>query len=207
MSSSKSGSGRVSVLVALCVVILGSFGVHYGMQGLCDGSDPMRDYFIQSFAPQLGNSLIVFTLLWWFGWPMVQKHVAERKKTIEKEIDESCRQKEAASAAAKEAASKIADLDYEKRDMAKNYELATHQECRRIRTEAEKNAERLVVEGNVSFEHQANVARRAFEGEVMAKSIERAREDIAKKIANDPALRDALIERSIDSFELGRGLP
>ena len=59
----------------------------------------------------------------------------------------------------------------------------------------------------MSFEHQANVARRAFEGEVMAKSIERAREDIAKKIANDPALRDALIERSIDSFELGRGLP
>lgn len=199
-SAEKKGSGRFIVLIVLCVVIMSSFGVYFWGRGLFNGAVPQ--YFIETFAPQLGNSLIVLTLLWWFGAPAIGKMVAQRKATIERDIDESRSKLEAARKIALRAQENMSSLSDEKKQIAKSYQEATTSECNRIRQEAEESAARIERDARTAFELQSGVARREFEKDIMRQSVERARKDIEKRLAEDESLRDKLIERSIASFDM-----
>lgn len=200
---------RKPVLVISIILILACFAVHYGwMNGLKDmyllnyENDAILNYFLETFIVQCGNFGIVATVLWWFGWPMLQQMVLDRKKNIERDIDESGRQKAAAEKVYAEVSEKLAVLEEEKQEMVKNFADATKVECARIKEDAQKTAERIEQDARSSFELQANVAQRAFEAEVMARALEGAREEIARRVQGDPALRDRLIEQGIASLEI-----
>ena len=194
---------RKVILVTLCVAMALAFGVHYMNEAgaICDGECAgSASYFLKTFAPQLGNTLIVFTLLWWFGAPAVSKYLEARKSRIERDIEECGRIKAQASERAEKAEQMLSELGDEKRKMRQSYETATAQECKRIEEDAVSQGERLKRDAETSFELQT--ARRRFEREVVDASIERARKEIEARLAQDASLRDKLIERSIASFEL-----
>lgn len=198
------GSRKV-ILFVLCVVMAAAFGLHYlneaGMvcHGVCRGTS---SYFLETFAPQLGNTLIVFTLIWWFGGPAVSKYLAERKSRIEREIEECGRIKAQASARAEEAEKRLVELEEEKARMRRSYETATAEECKRIEDDAAAQGERLKRDADMAYELQSSSARRRFEREVVDASIERARREIEARLAKDASLRNGLIDRGIASFEL-----
>lgn len=196
---------RKVILVTLCVAMALAFGVHYMNEAgaICDGEcGGTASYFLKTFAPQLGNSLIVFTLLWWFGAPAVSKYLEARKSRIERDIEECGRIKAQASERAEKAEQMLSELGEEKRKMRQSYETAAAQECKRIEEDAVSQGERLKRDAKTSFELQSATARRRFEREVVDASIERARKEIEARLAQDASLRDKLIERSIASFEL-----
>lgn len=165
-------------------------------------ASPEVTFLLTSFLAGLGNSGLVFSLLWYFGAPALSKMVADRKENLEREIRESAKLKQEAETVCSDAEMKIERLDEEVKQMEKSYQESTEAECRQIAENAVITAERLRKDAEVAFELQSNVAKSAFEKEVMVEAIERARAEITKKIASDAALRNKLIEQGIASLEL-----
>lgn len=207
MNQEKKVNRKPALIVGL-LIVLACYAAHYLWVGVYQqscASDPhfaLYEYFLGTFIVQCGNFGLVATVLWWFGWPMLQDMVLNRKKTIERDIEESTRQKEVAEALYEEVSEKMAGLAAEKKAMEENFAVATEQECVRIKEDAQKTVERIAQDARTSFELQANVAQRAFESEVMMKALESAREEIMNRVQNDPSLRDRLIEQGIASLEM-----
>lgn len=207
-TTEENNGGRKIILYVCIAIIIAAFGVYFMFKGTCDeklmtcGGSKELYFFIMTLAPQIGNSGIVFTLLWWFGAPVLKKMLVDRKATIEREIRESKAQKERAEAIEAEVMEKTSHLEEEKIQIAESYREAAKAERERIAEDAQKTAERLKKDAEVSFELQANVAKRAFENEVMVQAIEKARTDITNRLKTDSALRDKLIEQSIASLEI-----
>ncbi|MBQ9818127.1 MAG: ATP synthase F0 subunit B [Proteobacteria bacterium] len=202
----KNSPARVRALIVCIILILVAFGLHYGLKiyfGL-DGKEVTTalEYFVMTFAPQVGNAGIVFVLLWWFGAPMLSKMISDRKDKIEHDIQESAHTKELAEAVRADADVKMSRLPAEIKQIKKGYEEMAVQDCERIANEAQHTVENLKKDAQVAFELQAGVAKRAFEAEIMDMAIEKARIEIASKLAKDSALRDRLIEQSIASIEI-----
>ena len=151
-------------------------------------SPAMHEFWICTFLPQVGNAGLLFTLLWWFGWPMLEDMLAERKSKLEHDIEESRKIKEAALDASAKADVLLSELDAEKARMRASYEQAT--------------AERMVRDAESAFKLQANLTRKSFEQEVMRMSMARARDAVITRLSQDQALRDKLIDQSIANFEI-----
>lgn len=200
--TTENNGGRKVILYLCIAVIIAAFAVYFIFKGSCDGHDPAHDFLIMTIAPQVGNAGIVFTLLWWFGAPALKQMLKDRKDGIEREITESRVQKERAEATVAEVSEKTSHLSEEKAQIAESYREAAKTESERIAEDARRTAERLKKDAEVSFELQANVAKRAFENEVMVQAIEKARQDITNRLKSDSALRDRLIDQSIASLEI-----
>ena len=194
------------ILAGLCVVC---FVVYYwfssmigdcgaATEGICSAE---AKYFGTTFVGQLGNAGLVFTLLWFFGAPMVQKMVADRQANLERDIRESTKKKEAAEIEYEKAEKKMQVLSSEIKKMTRGYEETTARECAQIAENAQATAERLRKDAETSFELQSNVAKSAFEKELMKEAIDRAGNAIKQKLASDRSMRDKLIEQSIASLD------
>ena len=201
MAEVKMNKRQITAIV--CVVLsLCCFVAHYLlMYVLVDMSAEVR-FFVETFLPQLGNSGLVFTLLWYFGAPALSKMIEDRKKQIEHDIEECGKQKETAKRVYDEAMSKSANIAEEKKQIRNSYEASAEAEHKKIREEAELQATRMVADANASFELQASLARRNFEHELMNKAIEKARAEIVGRLASDSSLRDKLIDQSIATLDL-----
>jgi len=194
--------------IALCLCC---FLAHYFLMAGCKPDetgmvyafceDDVLRYFVESFLPQVGNSGLVFSLLWYFGWPALVEMVANRKKTIDKDIIESTAIKEAAEKSSIETAKKMSSLPADMEAIERGFEETAKEESTRIREEAKLQAERIKEDAAVSFELQANVAKRAFQAEIMSSAIDNARKEIISQLAADSSLRDKLIDQSIASLE------
>ncbi len=200
-------SHRKTIFIVCIVIAVIIFVAHYALSkmGYCTAGDEAftaQDYFIKKFLPQLGNATLVFSLLWYFGWPMLQTMVSDRKKKIERDIDESGRLKAEAEACMAEVSEKLENLSAEKDRMVERYAETTRAEGERIHEDAVHTAERLSHDADVAFELHANHTRHCFELEVINKAVDKARNEIINRLAQDSALRDKLIDDSIASIEL-----
>ncbi|MBR4985012.1 MAG: hypothetical protein IKY83_04655 [Proteobacteria bacterium] len=205
MAEEEVKSGNRGLKAKICIVlILACFVAHYVITGtgMLEGQSETVKFFVEKFLPQCGNSGIVFLLLWWFGAPMAAKFVADRKKTIEHDIDESMKAKEAAEASYKETELKLAHLNSEKEQMRRSYEESAEEESARLEEEAKRTAERLEKDAAAAFELQAGLAKRQFEADMMGQALDRAREEIVRRVSADSALRDRLIDQSIASLKI-----
>ena len=204
MAEEANGSKRKNIAIVCIILILACFVAHYALNGgeWFMSQSVKVQYIVEKFLPQCGNSGIVFLLLWWFGAPVAVKYVADRKKSIEHDIDESMKVKEKAEASYKETETKLAHLNSEKERMRRSYEESAKEESARLEEEAKQTAERLAKDAEVAFELQASLAKRQFEAEMMNQALERAREEIVRRVSSDSALRDRLIDQSIASLDI-----
>lgn len=204
---------RKTIAIVCVVLSCLCFVMHYVMlKGTCDAEAEMiyayclegtaANYWVETFLVQLGNAGLVFTLLWYFGWPMLQNMVADRKHKIERDIEESNRLKEEAERTYDEVMDKTANLSEETTLIRRSYETSAQAESAKIVEDAKLQAERMISDANASFELQANVTKRNFEHEVVTEAIDKARHEISRRLASDPALRDKLIDQSIAALEL-----
>lgn len=198
----KTNKGRFTALIVCVLLIVVFFGLHYALKGSCTGADAIHDYFIMTFLPQLGNAGILFTLLWWFGAPILSNMIKSRKEKIEHDIDESAALKQAAEQKMSDIEAKQSSLADEKKKLEKSYRESAENERKTIAENAKVQASRLREDANIAFELQSNVALQAFKEDIRDRAIERAREDIARRVASDASLRDKLIEQSIASLEI-----
>ena len=205
--------GRKTIAIVCACLSIACFVVHYVLlKGTCDPDagqvyeycvkGSAANYWVETFIVQLGNAGLVFTLLWYFGWPMLQNMIADRKVSIERDITASRDIKDAAEATYKEAMKKSENLSEEKVTIRKSYEASAASESVRIVEEAKAQAERMKADADAAFELQASVTKRHFEQQVMDDALAKARDEIARRLASDGALRDKLIEQSIATLEL-----
>ena len=193
------------VLCVLCFIAYYFFNAnicHEGESACLFETTPVGTYFLTTFLAQLGNAGLVFSLLWYFGAPAVKKIIKDRRDNLEREIRESARLKQEAETVCNDAEQKMDRLEGEVKELTKSYSEAADIECKQIAENAVAAAERIKQDAESSFELQSNVARSAFEKELMAKAIEQARNEIAAKIAGDNNLKNKLIDQSIASLEL-----
>ncbi len=162
----------------------------------------VTEYFMLTWLPTLGNVLIVALLLGWFGGPMIADMLKDRKQTIEHDIDEAARAKSIAEVEYADAESKLSKLDNEVKEMKASYKQALADERQNIAQETIKQQERLKNDADVIFELQSGVATRTFEREIMSQALDKARDQIVERLANDPSLRDKLIDQGIASLNL-----
>ena len=205
-AASKKRKQIAIVLACLCVVCFVVYYVFSSIIGNCGAAtegicSPEAKYFGTTFVGQLGNAGLVFTLLWYFGAPIVQKMIADRQADLERDIRESTKKKEAAELEYEKAEKKMQVLSSEIKKMTRGYEETTARECAQIAESAQATAERLRKDAETSFELQSNVAKTAFEKELMKEAIDRAGNAIKQKLASDRSMRDRLIEQSIASLD------
>lgn len=204
---------RKKIFIVLLVLCALCFAVHYVLlYGTCNMDEPMVyaycvegtavHYLLKTYIVQWGNAGLVFSLMWYFGWPMLQNMIADRKKHIEHDIDECSRLKEEAEKAYDEAMIKTSDLGKEKATIEESYKQSAKTDSERIVAEAQAKAERMKADAQMQFELKSSQARRNFEREVVAESIQKAREEITRRLASDSTLRDKLIDQSIAALEI-----
>lgn len=200
---------RIRTAIVLCCLCAVCFIVFYvvsayiegcgtSVEGLCS---PGGKYLGTTFIGQLGNAGLVFTLLWYFGAPLIQKMVSDRQANLEHDIRESEKRKQEAEIEYEKAEQKMLVLSSEIKKMTRGYHETTERECSQIAENAAQTAERLRKDAETSFELQSNVAKSAFEKELMSEAIDRAAEGIKQKLSSDRSMRDKLIEQSIASLE------
>lgn len=207
MADKTEKTNRKSILITLLSVIIVVYVAYFVLRHCVEIpaeilSPSMHEFWICTFLPQVGNAGLLFTLLWWFGWPMLEEMLASRKSRLEHDIEESRKIKEAALDASAKADVLLSELDAEKSRMRVSYEQATAEECARIKAEGQETAERMARDAESAFKLQANLTRKSFEQEVMRQSMTQAREAVISRLSQDPSLRDKLIEQSIANFEI-----
>lgn len=193
----------ITLLAFIVVVYVAYFVLRHCVEIPAEVLSPAQhEFWICTFLPQVGNAGLLFTLLWWFGWPMLDEMLVSRKSRLEHDIEESRKIKEAALDASAKADVLLSELDAEKARMRASYEQATAEECARIKAEGQETAERMARDAEVAFKLQENLTRKSFEQEVMRKSMAQARESVITRLSQDALLRDKLIDQSIANFEI-----
>jgi len=167
-----------------------------------DMTNPVMKYLILTWLPTVGNILIVALLLVWFGAPMVSNMLVDRKAEIEKSIDEAAHVKFEAQTKYQDAEEKLDRLDEEVESLKTSYARTLEEEKERIAEETARQEARIEADANAVFELRAAVAQRAFEREVMASALEKARVEIIEKVNADASLRDRLIDQGIASLRI-----
>ena len=164
--------------------------------------EEVSDYLLFTWLPTVGNVLIVAFLIIWFGGPIITGMLKERKETIEKSIDEEAHVKLEAEHQYQEAETNLDNLDSELREMRASYARSIEEEKARIVEETARQEKRIESDAEVVFELQTAVATRAFEREVMSSALDRARDEIVKKLSSDASLRDRLIDQGIATLNV-----
>ena len=164
--------------------------------------EEVSDYLLFTWLPTVGNVLIVAFLIIWFGGPIITGMLKERKETIEKSIDEAAHVKLEAEHQYQEAETNLDNLDSELREMRASYARSIEEEKARIVEETARQEKRIESDAEVVFELQTAVATRAFEREVMSSALDRARDEIVKKLSSDASLRDRLIDQGIATLNV-----
>ncbi len=164
--------------------------------------EEVSDYLLFTWLPTVGNVMIVAFLIIWFGGPIISGMLKERKETIEKSIDEAAHVKLEAEHQYQEAETNLDNLDGELRDMRASYARSIEEEKARIVEETSRQEKRIESDAEVVFELQTAVATRAFEREVMSNALDRARDEIVKKLSSDASLRDRLIDQGIATLNV-----
>lgn len=201
MPFKRNGKQHIWPFVAI-VLALSLFVAHYMLKPTIDAADPVWAYFVGSFFPHTGNVIILVSVIAWFGAPTISDMLVKRKEGIVREIDESKRQKELASSILKEAQSSIEGLDEELTKMRVSYDEAAANVCESIAQDAERNVQRLAKDAQISTSLQAEVAKKAFERELMQRAIDKASVEISARLAKDPSIGARLIDQSIESLEI-----
>lgn len=164
--------------------------------------EAVSDYLLFVWLPTLGNVLVVACLILWFGAPIISDMLKERKETIEKSIDDAAHVRRDAETQYHEASEKIDHLDHELQEIRASYAKSIDDEKRRIEEETARQENRIATDAETVYALQTGVATRAFEREVMSDALNRARDEIVRKLESDPLLRDRLIDRGIATLNL-----
>ncbi len=144
--------------------------------------------------------IILFFILWKWGWPVILKNMENRADTIDKGVEYARQAKEQLDNAREEARKYVEEASAKQAEMLRDAAKIKNQIIEEAKSQANVEAQKVMDAAKVSIEQSRKEAELQFKNEVSRFSIEIA-EKMVRKQLDDKGAQSALVDKMLDEIE------
>lgn len=143
---------------------------------------------------------VLFFVLWKWAWPVILKTVESRADLIDKGVEYAQSAKEQLDHARESAQDVINDARRQQADMLREADKMKNQIIEEARSEAQKEAQKVMDQAKVSIAQQQKEAEQAFRDQVSDFALQIAEKVTKQNLADDKA-QTRLVDSLLDEME------
>ena len=143
--------------------------------------------------------IILFFVLWKWGWPVIMKGVSERADLIDKGVEYAQNAKEQLDHAREEANKYIEEARKQQADMLRDADRMKTQIIEEARAAASKEAQKVMDAAKVSIEQERKEAELRFRDEVSSFALDIATKVVRNQMADKNA-QTKLVNSLLDEY-------
>lgn len=162
---------------------------------------------MELFTPDLGlvfwmfvAFVVLFIVLWKWGWPVIIKNMEDRADTIDKGIEYARDAKQQLDNARAEAQKYLAEAQKQQAEILRDAAKMKTNIIEEARNEASREAQKVMDAAKVSIEQSRKEAELQFKNEVSKFAIEIAEKMVRKQMKSDAA-QSELVNKLLDEIE------
>ena len=162
---------------------------------------------MESFTPDFGlvfwmflAFLVLFLILAKWGWPVILKSIDERADKIDKGVEYAQEAKAQLDSARADAQKYIEEAQIKQAEMLRDAAKMKSQMIEEAKTEAAREAQKVMDAAKVSIEQSRKEAELQFRNEVSKFSLEIAEKMVRNQLSNDKAQAE-LVNKMLDEIE------
>ncbi len=162
---------------------------------------------MELFTPDFGlifwmfiSFIILFFILWKFGWPVILKNMDERADTIDKGVEYAREAKAQLDSAREDAQKYIAEAQKKQAEMLRDAARMKSEIIEEAKKEASEEAKKVMEAAKVSIEQSRKEAELQFRDEVSKFSLEIAEKMVKARLQSDKA-QNELVNKLLDEIE------
>lgn len=144
--------------------------------------------------------IILFFVLWKWGWPVIIKSMDERADTIDKGVEYAREAKAQLDSAREDARKYIEDAQRKQAEMLRDAAKMKSEIIEEAKKEASLEAKKVMDAAKVSIEQSRKEAELQFRDEVSRFSLEIAEKMVRTRLNNDQA-QNELVSKLLDEIE------
>ena len=144
--------------------------------------------------------VVLFVVLWKWGWPVIIKNMESRADTIDKGVEYAKQAKEQLDNARAEAEKYVKEAQKQQAEILRDAAKMKTQIIEEARDEASKEAQKGMDAAKVSIDQSRKEAELQFKNEVSKFAIEIAEKMVRKQMNNDKA-QSELVNKLLDEIE------
>lgn len=144
--------------------------------------------------------VVLFVVLWKWGWPVIIKNMESRADTIDKGVEYAKQAKEQLDNARAEAEKYVKEAQIQQAEILRDAAKMKTQIIEEARDEASKEAQKVMDAAKVSIDQSRKEAELQFKNEVSKFAIEIAEKMVRKQMNNDKA-QSELVNKLLDEIE------
>ncbi len=143
---------------------------------------------------------VLFLVLWRYAWPIILKGLDQRADLIDKGVEYAQNAKLQLDNAKEEADKYLAQARRQQADMLREADKMKNQIIEEARTEAQKEAQKVMDQAKVSIAQQQKEAEQAFRDQVSDFALQIAEKVTKQNLADDKA-QTRLVDSLLDEME------
>ncbi|MDE6143304.1 MAG: F0F1 ATP synthase subunit B [Muribaculaceae bacterium] len=144
--------------------------------------------------------MILFFVLWKWGWPMILKNMDERADTIDKGVEYAREAKAQLDSARADAQKYIEEAQKKQAEMLRDAARMKSEIIEEAKKEASEEAKKVMEAAKVSIEQSRKEAELQFRDEVSKFSLEIAEKMVKSQLKDDKA-QNELVNKLLDEIE------
>lgn len=144
--------------------------------------------------------IILFFVLWKWGWPVIIKNMDERADTIDKGVEYAREAKAQLDSAREDAQKYIAEAQKKQAEMLRDADRMKSEIIEEAKKEASEEAKKVMDAAKVSIEQSRKEAELQFRDEVSKFSLEIAEKMVKTQLKSDKA-QNELVNKLLDEIE------
>ncbi len=144
--------------------------------------------------------ILLFFVLWKFGWPVIIKNMDSRADTIDKGVEYAKQAKEQLDNARSEAEKYILEAQQRQSEILREAAKMKTQIVEEARKEASDEAQKVMDAAKLSIDQSRKEAELQIRNEVSRFSLEIAEKMMRSKLSNDAAQKE-LVNKMLDEIE------
>lgn len=144
--------------------------------------------------------LVLFVVLWKFGWPVILKMMDSRADTIDQGVEDAKKAREQLDNARREAQKYMDEAQQRQAEMLRDAAKMKSDIIEEAKREASLEAQKVMDAAKVSIEQSRKEAELQFRNEVSKFSIEIAEKMVRNEMKNDKAQTE-LVNKMLDEIE------
>lgn len=144
--------------------------------------------------------ILLFCILWKWGWPVIIKTMDQRADTIDKGVEYAREAKEQLDNAREEARKFVTEAQKQQAEILRDAAKMKTQIIEEARKEASEEAKKVMDAAKISIEQQRKEAQLQIRDEVSRFSLEIAEKMVRKQLSDDKAQME-LVGKLLDEIE------
>lgn len=143
---------------------------------------------------------ILFLILWRLAWPVILKSIDSRADLIDKGVEYAQNAKEQLDNAHKQAQQYITDAQKQQAQMLRDADKMKNQIIEEARTEAQKEAQKVMEQAKLSIQQQQKEAEQEFRNSVSDFALQIAQKVVKQEMTDDKN-RTELVDKLLNEME------